>query len=315
MKRIFIFIIIIITTIALTSCIPFRLSKLNFETTNERKLAEEMIKEIVKCIEDNDAESLKNLFSENAKKNAVNFDEGIEHVLETYQGHAVYYEDKLGSTYENNHYGDKEIHINRSYLVKTEVETYIFDFSIWKSDFDIDDNGLYQLRILTEQDDDEKSILWIMQYGDTPGILWEDTLTPNDYLASATRALSNGINDSLYYMYSKEIRESIPDFEEKIKDVITKFRGYADYDEFPDVTVLSTENDGFKTIIKAECELDTKTFDRTEDITYLIYFIYSPFETDKEGGGFYSIQICEKIDENSELIITDEPGIFYQSID
>lgn len=310
MKKKFIFIIIIIT-IVLASCIPFRLSKLNFETTNEEKIAEEMVKEIVKCLENNDTEYLKNLFSENARNSADNLDEGIEHLFKTYQGHAVYFEDKLGSTYEHNEYGDKEIQINRSYLIETEAEIYIFDFSIWKSDFDIDDNGLFQLRILTEQDKEEKVLLWIIQ-GDTPGILRIDTLTANDYLAGAVRALPNGIEDSMYYMFSEEVRKSIPDLQEKIDDVITKYRGYTDYNKFPDVTILSEVNDGYNTVITAECELAAKSFDRTKDITYLIYFVYSPFETDKEGGGFYSLQICEKIDENSKLVITDEPGIFYQ---
>lgn len=307
MRRLLILLNLFILATIMTSCVP-RLSMLNKQTASERVEAENMIKEIVRLLEEKDSGGLRNLFSVNVRDNVDNLDEGIEYLLETYQGDSISFEDKLGSTSESNEYGMKEIVIRRFYLVETEEESYTFVFSIKRNDNDPDDNGLLQLRIYKQGD--ERDVLWIM-HRETPGILWEDTLTPNDYLAGATRALSNSDNDSLSAIYSKEVHESVANFEEDIEDAITMFKGYADYDNFPDVVVLSIEKDGNKTIVKAECELETKTFDRAKDITYLIYFVYFPYEFNKENGGLYSMQICEKLDENSKIIRNDEAGIFY----
>jgi len=308
MKKLICILSISLITISLTAC-NFRLSMLDRETASEKSITEKMVKKIVAALENKDSNALKDLFSINVRKNAKDLDKGIEYLMKFYQGKSISFEDKLGSSFENDEHGEIEKSIKRGYIVKTEINSYEFEFTVKQNDNDKNDDGLFQMRIVKQGD--KRDILWIL-HEDTAGVLWDEKLIPEDYVAGATRALSNGIEDSLAAIFSKDVHNKSGNLASEIKTVTNKFRGYADYDNFPAVNVLLTQTEGNRTVIKATCELPTKTFDGTKDITYLIYFVYIKYSESMDDSGLYTVQIIEKTNKNSQFKIYDDVGIFYE---
>ena len=99
----------------------------------------------------------------------------------------------------------------------------------------------------------------------------------------------------------------------QITKVTDLFRGYADYQNSPEVNIISMQKKEHQTIIKATCELPTKTFDKTKDIIYLIYFVYINNKETSDDGGFSTINIVEKTNKNTQYNKNDKAGIFYKS--
>jgi hypothetical protein len=307
MKRIISFLIIVLL---LTSCVPrSRLALLGNQILNEEQLAYDTVNQLVELLEKKDSDGIRNLFSVYAQTNATDFDDGINLLIDYYEGNSIRIEDQLGSTSKSVNYGVKEITVNRDFLVETDTTKYIFSLVVKKYSHDDDQCGLFQLRV-SEGEEDDYGILWIL-HDDTPGVLWGDSLTPKDYLAGATRALSNRILDTLFALYSTEIKNSLGELRMDLENVSSLFRGYADYYTFPSVTVLSTDLFQDKVLVRAECDLDTLNFDRTYNLHYYIYYKYFPYESQTNPGGLYSFQVFPSKEEGLENLEINKAGISY----
>lgn len=306
MKSLIITINIIAITLILTSC-GSRLSLLDELITSEKEIAEDMLHKVINALENEDEEELKSLFTENIKCNVGELDNGVEHLISYFSGDVVSIEDQLGGSSKSSNYGKVEKIIRRYYTVETDEYTYEFTIYVQESNYDEGDNGLYQLKI--EKPNDERGDLWIL-HSKTPGILWDETLKPQDYLAGATRALRDGLSEWIVENYSVEAIQGIDDFSSKVEAISTSFRGLPDYSDFPQVEVIGIEEENERTLIKAYCEFDTKSSE--EEISYLIYFSYYPYSENVLDGGFHTIQIVKIENENTDLMINEDPGIYYE---
>ncbi len=143
--------------------------------------------------------------------------------------------------------GNQKKTLRWTYTVKTEVDTYSFDFVIVYSDFDKNDTGLFQLCIVKESDT-YRNYFWILR-DDVPGVLW-GIHTPEDYAAGVTRALTNGDKNDVAAMFSKEAYQKLDNLTSEIERATKMFRSYVDYDHFPKVNVLSKETTANQTSIR-----------------------------------------------------------------
>ena len=56
---------------------------------NDMKIAEETFNSIINALDNKDSEALKAMFSEKAKEEAIDLDEGIEYIINFYQGKMI----------------------------------------------------------------------------------------------------------------------------------------------------------------------------------------------------------------------------------
>ena len=96
MKRFIYILTVLLFTISLCAC-NLRLSKLDLETSFEKRETEKMAKAIVTALENRDRDALRNLFSVNAKEKTKDLDSGITYLMQFYQGKStsLKYEAKL----------------------------------------------------------------------------------------------------------------------------------------------------------------------------------------------------------------------------
>ena len=159
MKR-FIFILIsIILTFSLSSC---SLLSGGVWTANDRQTAEDRYQQIMKAIEEKDAEGLKNMFSPNALEEAEDIDGGIAYLMEYIKGD-VWSTDLALHVTESNDHGDKIKTIRCQATVATG--TYIvFFIDIIQDTKDPDNVGLYMIQIFKKSETDEQQYDWGNEY-------------------------------------------------------------------------------------------------------------------------------------------------------
>lgn len=150
-------ILLIITIMALcfrlSSCSSFRAELF---ARNDKEIADMRFENIRKAIENNDKESLKNMFSPNVLKEANDIDDGIEYLMEFYQGEIKSIESsRQGSDSKEN--GDKKSELKCLYRVTTDEDEYIIFFIDELIDTKVPENvGLYMLQMIKLKDRDEQ---------------------------------------------------------------------------------------------------------------------------------------------------------------
>ena len=153
MKYMYKLLSIVLIILSLCSCIGKGddSKKLN---NNDKKISDNRIVSILNIIETKDSETLKNLFSEKAQKDAINFEEEIESFFDKFDDTNLKFEDNAGPiVYDNTENGKKSKKIINWYDINGEKNNYIIFFVEWSEDTFLKENvGLYTLRIIEEKD-------------------------------------------------------------------------------------------------------------------------------------------------------------------
>ncbi|MCB2362134.1 DUF5104 domain-containing protein [Clostridium estertheticum] len=159
-KRIILFITIIILSLGLTACssvksklMKARESALNGEISNDNKIGNARIKKIIECLESNDKKGLKKMFFPKALKEAKDIDGGIDYVMEFYKGKMKSRDEGTIPTKDHNEDGERKSELDCKYTVTTDKDTYIVFFKDQTVDTKNPDNvGISMLQIIKESD-------------------------------------------------------------------------------------------------------------------------------------------------------------------
>ncbi|OOM11659.1 DUF5104 domain-containing protein [Clostridium saccharobutylicum] len=155
-KRLLIFITIITLSLNLISCRSI-LSTLGVKS--DKEIAEARFQKIVECLEDNDKEGLKKIFSSNALKEAKDIDGSIDYISGFFKG-KIQSKDVALEVSDHKDNGKNTRELKAFYTVITDEGTYIVFFIDQLVDTKNPDNvGLYMLQIIKESDE-EKEFDW-----------------------------------------------------------------------------------------------------------------------------------------------------------
>ena len=127
-------------------------SRMMFDDSSSK--AAKRLEQIIGIINDNDKESLKELFSQKSLDDSDYFDENLDHLFEYIQGEITSWEKSSGpSVSESNNYGHKKREVNSFYFLTTDTQKYFFLITDFPIDDDNPDNvGLYLLLVVKSED-------------------------------------------------------------------------------------------------------------------------------------------------------------------
>jgi hypothetical protein len=148
-KRFVSIITVIMLAVSLLSC-----SKNNGTRyiRDDRTISDARFEKIVECLENNDRETLKNMFSVNAVKEAKDLDGSIEYVMDFYKGKLISKDYALQSS-DSKEDGVKTSELKGYYEVKADKDEYLIFFVDKVVDNKNPDNmGLYMLQIIKLKD-------------------------------------------------------------------------------------------------------------------------------------------------------------------
>jgi Domain of unknown function (DUF5104) len=146
MKRFLFILISIILTFGLSSC---SFLSGGVWSANDKKTAEDRFQQIMKAIDEKDAEGLKSMFSPNALKEAEDMDGGIAYLMGFIKGKIIS-TDVGYKVEETNDHGDKTYTIKCKTMVDATGNYILFFTDIIEDTKDPDNVGLYMIQVLKE---------------------------------------------------------------------------------------------------------------------------------------------------------------------
>jgi hypothetical protein len=136
------------------------------------KKADDLLKQILDTLENQDQDALKAMFSKKALNEANDFDGSMEYLFGLFQGNVESWERDRFSSDASIEDGKKSKRLLSWYTVTTDKGKYRFYLSDFIVDtIDPDNAGLYTLHVISAEEADEESpfiINW--DYKDIPGI-------------------------------------------------------------------------------------------------------------------------------------------------
>lgn len=167
MKKLSVFLLLMISMLSLNSCLLGG----NSMYFNDDKKADARLEQVLKVMENKDKKGLKAMFSKQALAKANDMDSSIEYIFNLFQGKVTSWNNYGGFTLdETNDYGHITKEAKSFYNVSTDKQKYIFFLLEYNTDTDHPDNvGLYTLRVIKAVD--EKT-----QFG-----YWQDMKMPGVY--------------------------------------------------------------------------------------------------------------------------------------
>ena len=309
MKKMLLILTSLLFSVVTIGCIPIPNIRENMlNASNEEKIADERMKEIITALENKDRKALKAMFSEKAKEDAVDLDEGIEHIINFYQGKMISFDGTV-DVEEKWINGKKKTIINPQYTIKTDMNVYEVYFEEIQSTTSSDENGVYRIYILEKERGRYKHFTKSTILESAGVFIYDkDKLKPYDYFSGIVRILGNSDKDFLKELFSQNAIYETGGLEDSIKNAIDLFQGHMESSKEIETTV---EKDGDNIVTKGYYEVTTKNhFNKPEEAgTYLIYFVHKRNEVDLDEDGLYTLEIAEKVDENTELSRIDKAGI------
>ena len=149
--------ILVLSILVLSSCSlsGIRIKMLN--KVDDEAIANARLEEVIESLENQDKDTLKDLFSEQAMNESENFDVNNDQLFEFFQGKVDSWEKASGpSVFTSNDYGHKTKQINSYYFVNTDKQKYFFLLRDYSVDTDNSDNvGLYLLLVVKEEDEEK----------------------------------------------------------------------------------------------------------------------------------------------------------------
>ena len=170
MKKIIVFLILILVILSSSSCGPLRINPMELKA--ERETANSRFENLLDKLESKDIEEVKSLFAESAKQ-TEDFDRKLSMLINYYKGESYNYDDHgtgLGTS-ETIKGGRKKIEFIKSYDVYTTEETYrIYLIDIVRNDFDEKEVGITSLYIIKYRYDSTPELKYAGDGKRTPGI-------------------------------------------------------------------------------------------------------------------------------------------------
>lgn len=164
-KRYFISILLII---ALNICGCGRMGSISFMNGGADKIADETLETLIDAIENEDKETIKKLFAEDALAQIEDIDSEIEEFIKFYEGTLENWDD-LGTVACISSSGDEGYyqHLEGFYKIVTSEEKYRIIFILNQSAPEKSHEGIYEIGIIKEDIYDEKR----QEFGsDVPGL-------------------------------------------------------------------------------------------------------------------------------------------------
>lgn len=123
---------------------------------NDEGKANDRLEQIIDAIKNQDKDSLKKMFSQQAEDIAVELDAQIDYLFEYIQGSIKSWDDQVGSVNESTNNGYIVKSSGYSYTVKTEKQEYLFYLVECIENTDHPENvGLYVLQVMKLEDKGE----------------------------------------------------------------------------------------------------------------------------------------------------------------
>ena len=170
MKKIIVFLILILVILSSSSCGPSRINPMELKA--ERETANSRFENLLDKLESKDIEEVKSLFAESAKQ-TEDFDKWLSMLINYYKGESYNYDDHgTGpSTSKTIKSGRKRIEYVKSYDVYTTEEVYrIFLVDIVHNDFSDEEVGIKSLYIIKYKNDTAQKYIYRGDGKETPGI-------------------------------------------------------------------------------------------------------------------------------------------------
>lgn len=163
-------IIVIVGVLFMSSCTSFqdRISRLLM--TSDERAATKCYERVVKALEKQDKEAIRNMFSKQALEEAEDFDENLDQLLEIFDSKFEPFNFEFGPVSEKVRYGKREKEIKVYFDINFDDITY----SVFLVDYPVntlypDNAGLYTLRMGLAEKDHELS--------------WQERKIPGIYMA------------------------------------------------------------------------------------------------------------------------------------
>lgn len=160
------FLLFLVSAFMLTSCM---VNGGRVLISNEDKIADARMEQILSAIKDKESEELKALFSQKALDEAKDFDDGMDYLFEFIQGDVTSWERDMWSSDEKIRSGKRTVMLRSWYIVNTDKNEYLFfiiDFD--KDTVDPSNEGLYTVRVIKAEDEETQFTYW--QDMEIPGI-------------------------------------------------------------------------------------------------------------------------------------------------
>lgn len=163
-------IIIIVGVIFMSSCssLQNRISRLLM--TSDERAANKCFEQVVKALEKQDKEAIKDMFSKQALEEAEDFDENLDRLFEIFDGKLKPDNFDMGCVSESIEFGKKEKEIKVYFDISIDGVTY----SIFLVDYPVntlypDNAGLYTLRVSSVEEE----------------LSWQEKRIPGIYIAES----------------------------------------------------------------------------------------------------------------------------------
>ena len=128
--------------------------------TSEQEEADKMMEQIIEACRKQDTQKLKELFSENSRKNIKNIDVKINELFQYLKGDIQTFEGDCASSSDSDH-GKKIIELDGMYNISTSSEKYHMNFYMYsQNDSDSKAVGLYKIEIALESEVAEDNFIW-----------------------------------------------------------------------------------------------------------------------------------------------------------
>ena len=160
--------------------------------TSEQEEADKMMEQIIEACRKQDTQKLKELFSENSRKNIKNIDVKINELFQYLKGDIQTFEGDCASSSDSDHgkkiieldgmyniegsiqsfegdcasssesnYGKRKTELDGMYLILTEKERYCMNFYMYSEDDENAQNvGIYKIEIALESEVAEDNFIW-----------------------------------------------------------------------------------------------------------------------------------------------------------
>ena len=128
--------------------------------TSEQEEADKMMEQIIEACRKQDTQKLKELFSENSRKNIKNIVVKINELFQYLKGDIQTFEGDCASSSDSDH-GKKIIELDGMYNISTSSEKYHMNFYMYsQNDSDSKAVGLYKIEIALESEVAEDNFIW-----------------------------------------------------------------------------------------------------------------------------------------------------------
>lgn len=130
--------------------------------TSEQEEADKMMEQIIEACRKQDTQKLKELFSENSRKNIKNIDVKINELFQYLKGDIQTFEGDCASSSDSDHGKKiKIIELDGIYNISTSSEKYHMNFYMYsQNDSDSKAVGLYKIEIALESEVAEDNFIW-----------------------------------------------------------------------------------------------------------------------------------------------------------